>query len=157
MIDEDDDFQAVLDAALRDSGALDDRAKPVTPSSRAADEVDESEMTSVMGPEERRLLQHATRRGSEMVPSEALREEESARPTARPPSSGNEPAVLIVGEPAAPTAASSDAPGEDRNANEGTMVPVVHQPDRRPRHISFDWSVVAFILLAAAALYEVQR
>jgi hypothetical protein len=157
MIDEDDDFQAVLDAALRDSGALDDRAKPVTPSSRAADEVDESEMTSVMGPEERQLLQQATRRGSEASASVVVREEESARPTARPPSSGSEQPVLIVGEPAGPTADVSSAPGEDRNANEGTMAPVVRQPNRRPRHIPLDWSVVAFILLAAAALYEVQR
>ena len=134
MIDEDDDIQAVLDAALRDTGAVDERAKGAVSPSQAADEGDESEMTSVMGPEERQLLQQATRRGQEAAASEVVRDEESARPTARPPGSGNEQPVLIV----------------------GPVSPVVRQRDRHPRHISLDWSVVAFILLAAAALYEVQ-
>ena len=155
MIDQDDDIQAVLDAALRDTGAASDRAK-VTPTSQTADEGDESEMTSIMGPEERQLLQQATRRGQEAAASEVVRDEESARTTARPPSSGSEQPVLIAGDPDTVTIAS-ELTREGGLASTEVVPPIARQPDRRPRRMSLDWSVVAFILLAAAALYEVQR
>ena len=158
MIDEDDDFQAVLDAALRATGEVEARAKEVLPPSPVADEGDEGEMTSVMGPEERRLLQHATRGGSDTAPSEVVREEESARPTARPPKSGNEPPVLVGSDPDAPNVSvASELAHEGGNESVGSVLPVVRQPDRRPRHFLLDWSVVAFFLLAAASAYAVQR
>jgi len=158
MIDEDDDIQAVLDAALRDTGAASDRAKGATPPSQAAEEGDESEMTSIMGPEERQLLQQATRSGPAAAASEIGREDESARPTARPPSSGSKQPVLVAGDAGIPKVSVSSEPmREDGNAGVGQVAPAVRQRSRRPRHISLDWSVVAFILLAAAALYAVQR
>jgi hypothetical protein len=139
MIDE-DDFQAVLHAALRDTGSVDDRAKRATPPSQAAEEGDESEMTSIMGPEERQLLQQATRQERQEAASGVVGEDGATRPTARPPTSGNEPPVLI-----------------GASASAGTVLPVLRQPDRGPRHLSLAWSLAPFIMLAAAAVYEMQR
>ena len=145
---EEDDIQAALDAALCDVGTADHRAM-------VADENDESEMTSVMGPEERRLLQQATRSGAGAAPPEVVREEDFARPTARPPSSGNEPPVLTAGVPEVST--PNEPATEPDHEAAGTPAPVAREQSLRLQHPSRAWSVAAFLLLVAAVVYAVQR
>jgi len=154
MIDDDKDLDDALDAAFRDRDPVEDRAKPVTPSPPAADEVDESEMTSVMGPEERKLLQDAAALGSGGAPAQVERQED--RPTARPPSLVEDPVVVAEG-PDMPNVGAAELPTEDGGAVVSDSAPSA-RPSRRPaRRDSRGWSLVPFLLLGAAAVYEALR
>jgi hypothetical protein len=93
---------------------------------------DEGEMTSIMGEEERRLLQRAARQVTSTA-SDARQEE--LKETARPPSSGAEPAIVI---PKAPL----PEPGR----------PTPKEPEPHPRSI---WPILAFLALAAAVWFAV--
>ena len=68
------------------------------------DELDEAEMTSVMGPEERRMLQQAARARSDRAPKPVVRDGDSKRPTARPPAPSAAPDAVAAVELVAPVA-----------------------------------------------------
>ena len=143
MVDEDDDIQSALNAALRDAGTVGGKRLPRL---EDADAVEENELTSVMGNEERQLLQHAARSGSDETSSEGVRKEDHVRPTARPPASGHERPVIVGGEPEASTMVVRDERAPDASSA------VESEASRRARRISRAWSIVAFLLLAAAAV-----
>ena len=159
MIDEnDDDIQAVLDAALRDLSVARDPAKHLQPSSEPAELGDESEMTSVMGPEERRLLQQAARSGAPRPPAApraaAPDDGDHARPTARPPSSGNEQATVVVSDSLGTSELDAKTP---LPTSESAGTPVAHSSTHGRERPSSAWPVVAFILLAAAAWFAARQ
>jgi hypothetical protein len=133
MVDHDDDIEAPPVGA-----------KPIAAPSTPDDHVDETEMTSIMGPEERRVLLSAAREELEAASQEVAREEDFARPTARPPGAVGETAVVL---PAAPRVPSfGDAP---KAADSAARSQVRGEPDARV------WAVVAFVALVAAVAYAV--
>jgi hypothetical protein len=131
MVDRDDDKEAAPDGA-----------NPVTPPSGADDAVDETEMTSIMGPEERRVLLSAARDELEATPQEVAREEDFARPTARPPGTVGEPGVTL---PAAPRVPVFGDPPETPDS--------AARPQVRRETDARVWVWVAFVALAAAVAY----
>jgi len=116
----------------------------------------EEEMTSIMGPEERRMLQQAARRGAEAASPEVVREEDHARPTARPPAGvGEEPAPLALSSPPLPPLDLARALATEPGTEAADLpAPVPRSPVATPAR---PWPVVAFVLLAAAALYAAVR
>lgn len=90
-------------------------------------EGDEGEMTSIMGDEERRLLQRAAREGTA---SARAAQSEDLKDTARPPSSGAEPKVVIPPEP---------RPGARRRGFDGL------------------WPLASFLALCAAAWFAARQ
>lgn len=112
---------------------------------------DDPEATSVIGPEERRVLLAAARAEANAAPAETPREEDFARTTARPPGSGSEQDVVL---PPAPRAPRLEEAAE-------TSVPVaqptvVAQPPVRREPRTRVWAVVAFVALVAAVAYAIQ-
>lgn len=145
-MDKEDDLQNGLDLARRQEGT----GAPEPEAMR--DESDQDEMTSVMGPEERRLLQQAARNETRTAPPEVVREEALTRPTARPPPSRDEAHVpAIVNVPVDPVAR------EHSDDAAGAPAPLAGETQGRPQPPSRAWPVVAFLLLVAAAVYAVQR
>jgi hypothetical protein len=142
--------------------AMVDEPDEIKPPSNVADDVDESEMTSVMGPEERRVLLNAARVASETAPSETVHEEaDFARVTARPPSTGAEQPVVVPGPPRAPKVEVprdlGDPEGDATASASDLPAHVAGVADDPARTLSRAWPIVAFVLLAAAALYGAQR
>jgi hypothetical protein len=178
MIDEDDPKApagARTDAGTATSG----RTEPATPPSFAVDDVHESEMTSVMGAEERRRLLQAARHGQEGIlhqAKETARAEDFARATVRPPSLGDGgPAPSVIPPAAAP-------PVVEPPPKSGETAPLVSHEETKPADASAGrtrdrqdkrasspgsaqptpsrngwWTVGAFILLAVAAWFAARQ
>jgi len=120
------------------------------------DDLDEAEMTSIMDAEQRRELQRVTRTGKE-----------PERETARPPPEAviaAEAEIVIPKAAAVPAEAmpeaEAEAEAEAEPEPEAEMAPepapapaAVRSPDPVP---STTWSVVAFVLLAAAIAFEMR-
>lgn len=108
-------------------------------------EADEGEMTSIMGDEERRLLQRAARDGAAAaVATEAVH----LKDTARPPSSGAEPKVVIP----------RDEEREHAAPVEAARPPTAPaQPVAPSRGVHWLWSLAAFFALSAAAWFAAHQ
>lgn len=111
------------------------------------DDLDEAEMTSIMDAEQRRELQRVTR---------AAKEPE--RETARPPPEAMlavEAEVVIPKAAAVPAEAVPEPVGEPEPPSGASRSPAPVPASTSPAP-SATWSVVAFVLLAAAIAFEMR-
>jgi hypothetical protein len=135
MVDDDDDTGA------KGGGVPSEMHVSIQPP--ADDPVDETEMTSIMGPEERRVLLDAARDVADAAPpQEVVREEDFARPTARPPGAVSDPTTVVL--PPAPGVPRFDEAGRSKPAR-----PQQGAPEASARI----WALGAFVALAAAVAY----
>jgi hypothetical protein len=110
------------------------------------EEVDETEMTSIMDASQRRELQEAARAAAK----------EAERETARPPP---EALLAVEAEVVIPRAAAVPAEAIERDDEEAESAPA---PAPRAAAAasspapSITWAVVAFVLLAAAIVFEMR-
>jgi len=124
------------------------------------DDVDESEMTSVMGAEQRRALQQAAREAAAAAAKSAQEELPTAPPP--PPTSGAH-AVALPKPPAVPTdighvpePRASDPPESKVEKKEIAKAGVVGSAPAASPAAWSNLALVAFVLLAAAIAFALR-